>query len=74
MLIDSVAVAGIGIVIYPILKKHYETLALGYVGARIFEGVADAVIATSQLLLLTLSREYVKEETPTAKTDINKKK
>ncbi|MBK5191061.1 MAG: DUF4386 domain-containing protein, partial [Methanosarcinales archaeon] len=39
VLIDAVAVAGIGIVIYPILKKHNETLALGYAGARIVESV-----------------------------------
>jgi len=37
VLIDAVAVAGIAIVIYPILKKYNEALALGYVGARIVE-------------------------------------
>jgi hypothetical protein len=73
-IILTASVVAIPIVVFPLLSEHNEILALGYVGARIFEGVADAVIATSQLLLLTLSREYVKEETPTAKTDINKKK
>jgi hypothetical protein len=67
----TASVVAIPIVMFPILKEYSESLALGYVGARIFEGVADAVIATSQLLLLTLSREFVKTETSTAKTEIN---
>ena len=41
---------------------HHEILALGYVVARIFEGIADAAIALSQLMLLTLSREFVKAD------------
>jgi hypothetical protein len=56
---------------FPILSEHNEILALGYVAARIFEGFFDAVIAISMLLLLTLSREFVKAGTPTAKTDID---
>jgi hypothetical protein len=64
VLIDAVAVAGIGIVIYPILKKHYETLALGYVGARIVEGVLFCVNVITILTLLTLSQEFVKAGAP----------
>ena len=60
VLIDAVAVAGIGIVIYPILKKHNETLALGYAGARIAEGVLFVVNIITILTLLTLSQEFVK--------------
>ncbi|MDH5186036.1 MAG: DUF4386 domain-containing protein [candidate division WOR-3 bacterium] len=66
VLIDSVAVAGIGIVIYPILKKHNETSALGYAGARIVEGVLFIVNAITTLTLLTLSREFVKAGAPDA--------
>ncbi len=58
VLIDAVAVAGIAIVIYPVLKKHNEALALGYVGARIVEGVLFSVNAITILTLLTLSQEY----------------
>ena len=43
LLIDSAAVVGIAVMMFPILKKHNESLALGYVGARIFEGFFDAV-------------------------------
>jgi hypothetical protein len=66
VLIDSVAVAGIGIMIYPILKKHNETLALGYAGARIVEGVLFIVNVIAILTLLTLSQEFVKAGAPDA--------
>ena len=66
MLMDAVAVAGIAIVIYPILKKHNETLALGYVGARIVECVLFIIVVISTLTLLTLSQEFVKAGSPDA--------
>jgi hypothetical protein len=69
----TASVVAIPIVMFPILREHNESLALGYVVARIFEGFFDAVIAISLLLLLTLSREFVKAGTPTAKTDIDEK-
>jgi hypothetical protein len=53
-------------VIYPILKKHNETLALGYVGARIAEGVLFIVNVITILTLLTLSQEFVKAGAPDA--------
>ena len=34
----TASVVAIPIMMFPILKKHNESLALGYVGARIFEG------------------------------------
>jgi hypothetical protein len=67
----TASVVAIPILMYPIFREHSESLALGYVGARIFEGFFDAVIAISILLLLTLSREYVNAGTPAAETDIN---
>jgi MFS family permease len=59
-IITAVAVASIAIVIYPILKKHNEALALGYVGARIAEGLLFIVNIIAILTLLTLSQEFVK--------------
>ena len=38
-IIAAAAVVGIPIAMFPILKKYNEGLALGYVGARIFEGL-----------------------------------
>ena len=60
VLIDCVAVAGIAIVIYPVLKKHNEALALGYVGARIGESLLFSVNVITTLTLLTLSQEFAK--------------
>jgi hypothetical protein len=66
VLIDAVAVAGIGIMIYPILKKHNEALALGYAGARIAEGVLFIVNVIAILILLALSQDFVKAGVPDA--------
>lgn len=60
VLIDAVAVAAIAIVIYPVLKKHNETLALGYFGARIGESVLFSVNVIATLTLLTLSQEFTR--------------
>jgi len=60
----TASVVAIPIVMFPILRKHNEYLALGYVGARIFEGFFDAVNVISLLLLLSLSREFVTAGAP----------
>jgi hypothetical protein len=60
----TASVVAIPIIMFPILKEHNERLALGYIGARIFEGFFDAVIAISFLLLLTLSQEFVEAGAP----------
>jgi len=62
----TASVVAIPIMMFPILKMHNESLALMYVGAKIFEGASDAVLAISKLLLLTLSREYVNAVAPVA--------
>jgi hypothetical protein len=66
LLTMTASVVSIPIVIYPILKKRNETLALGYVGARIFEGFFSAVNIISLLSLLSLSREFVNASAPLA--------
>ena len=62
--IMGVACAGIGLALYPILKKYNEGLAIGSVGFRIIEGVVDIVGALSLVALLALSREFVKAGAP----------
>jgi len=62
----TASVVAIPIMMFPILKKQNESLALGYVGARIFEGFFDAVIAISLVLILTLSRKFVEAGAPDA--------
>ncbi|MFC1922994.1 DUF4386 domain-containing protein, partial [Chloroflexota bacterium] len=63
-LVLTASVVAIPIVMYPILKKQNGSLALGYFGARIFEGFFDALMAISLLLLLTLSREFIEVGSP----------
>jgi len=62
LLIMAFACAGIAIGLYPILKKHNESLALGAVGFRIIENVFQIVAALGLLLLLIISQEYVKAD------------
>jgi hypothetical protein len=62
--IMGAACAGIAISLYPVLKRHNESLALGSVGFRIIEGVLDIVGVISLLLLLTLSQEFVRAGAP----------
>ena len=66
MLIDAVAVAAIAILLYPVLKKHNVSIALGYVGARIVECVLFIIVVLSTLSLLTLSLEFIKAGAPSA--------
>jgi hypothetical protein len=57
-LINGIAVVGIGVLMFPILKRHHEPIALGYLVLRIIEAVFCCVIVISPLSLLALSREY----------------
>jgi len=59
-LIMGVSLVGIAVMIFPILKKVNEGLALAYVGFRTLECVILIIVAMSLLSLLTLSQEYVK--------------
>ncbi len=58
-LILAVSVMGIGFVIFPLLKKQDEALALGYVSIRLTEAVFIVIASLSLLSVLTLSQEYV---------------
>ena len=62
--IMAVALAGVAITVYPILKKHNEALALGYVAATIIDGVLFIASILARLTLLTLSKEFVKAGAP----------
>ena len=65
-LVWAASAVAITVLMFPILKKQNEGLALGYVGARIFEGVIAVVGAISGLLLITLSQEFVIAGAPDA--------
>ncbi len=59
-LINGIAVVGIAVMLFPILKQYNESISLGYVGFRIIESVFCIVSAIIPLLLITLSQEYLK--------------
>lgn len=56
--INSAAVISIAVLLFPILKKQHEGMALGYVGFRILESAILIVGTISLLSLVTLSQEY----------------
>ncbi|WP_430969071.1 DUF4386 domain-containing protein [Spongiimicrobium sp. 2-473A-2-J] len=58
MLIDAISVAFIAILLFPILKRNSERLALGYVGMRIMEGILFAAYVAILLTVLSISKEY----------------
>ncbi len=60
VLFSALTTAAIPIVLFPILRKHNETIAFGYIAARIIESISLIIIAISSLSILTLSREYIK--------------
>jgi len=64
--INALAVVGIAVLLFPILKKQNESIALGYVGIRTAEFPILLVWLLSPLLLITLSQEYVKAGAPDA--------
>jgi hypothetical protein len=55
----GLAVVGIAVFLFPILKKHNEPIALGYVSIRSAEFTLILVWSISPLMLITLGQEYV---------------
>jgi hypothetical protein len=67
VLIMGLALALVPVMMFPILKKYNEALALGYVVFRgALETVMYIILAITLLFLLPLSQEYVKTGTPYA--------
>ena len=62
--IMGVACAGIGLALYPVLKKYNEGLAIGSAGFRVIEGALQVVGALLYVFLLALSQEFVKAGAP----------
>ena len=57
-LVNAIAVIGIGVLMFTVLKRHNETMAAGYLSLRIVEAVFCSVIVISPLSLIRLSQEY----------------
>ena len=60
----GIACAGIGLALYPILKKYNQGLAIGSAGFRLIEGMTSVVGALLYVFLLALSQEFVKAGAP----------
>jgi hypothetical protein len=65
-LIWALAVVGIPVMLFPVLKKHNEALALGFFSFRFIEGISTIVGSIILLSLLTLSQEFVMAGAPAA--------
>jgi hypothetical protein len=65
-LIWALAVVGIPVMLFPILKKHYKALALGFHSLRFVEAISTIVGSIILLTLLTLSQEFVRAGAPDA--------
>jgi hypothetical protein len=65
-LVNSIAYVGIAVLMFPILKHRFESLALAYVGFRIIEFILQLAADISPLALLNLSEEFVKAGSPGA--------
>lgn len=56
--INAMAVVGIAMLLYPILKRHNEGFALGYFGSRMIESVLLLLSAIGPFVLIALSHDY----------------
>ncbi|MBB4914264.1 DUF4386 domain-containing protein [Streptosporangium saharense] len=57
MLANSAAVAGIGVLMFPVLRRHHELSAHVYLVSRVVEAVMLAVGVVFLLLLIPLARD-----------------
>jgi hypothetical protein len=65
-LINGLCVIGIAVMMFPILKKYNEALALGYVALRIIEAIIVIAAVITPLALIAISQEYVSVGAPDA--------
>jgi len=57
-LINAIAVIGIAVMLFRVLKAYNENIALGYLGFRIIESMVCIVAAICPLLLITLGQQH----------------
>lgn len=71
LLVDCVAVVIIPVLLFPIFRKHSESLARLYPVSRVIESVVLVIGVVGLLSLLTLSREYANTSTDASTLDIS---
>lgn len=64
--LNVAAILGIAVLLFPLLRRHGEGIALWYVGLRIIEGATYVLGMVSALSLLTLSEDSVAAGAPGA--------
>jgi hypothetical protein len=64
--INGIAFVGIAVLMFPVFKTRFESLALGYVGMRVIEFIMQIAADIGLLSLLALSEEFVKAGAPQA--------
>ena len=62
-LLEVSLVMGIAFILFRILKIHSDSLAISYVGFRIFESIMLVIALMCPLILITLSYEYIENST-----------
>ena len=63
-MVNNIAIVGIALVIYPVLKPFSERLALGYIAARTIESAVFIIGTGGLLALLFVSKEFVAAGAP----------
>lgn len=64
LVVQTIAVVGIAVMAFPVLKRVHEGLALGYAAVRTLEGVMVLVGATSALAVVTLGESGIEAAQP----------
>jgi hypothetical protein len=59
-IVNGVAYVGIAVLVFPILRQRFESMALWYVGFRVIEFVMQTLSDISPLSLVRLSEEFVR--------------
>ncbi len=60
-LVLAFTIIGISVIMFPIVKKESESIAIGYVTFRLLEATIIIIGIISLLAIVTLSQEYAKE-------------
>ena len=58
--LNGIAVIGIAVSLFPVLKRHSESMAAGYLSFRIIESLFCIAAAAIPLLIISLRGEYIK--------------
>jgi len=62
-MVNDIGIVFIGLLMYPILRKQSESMALGYLSMRMFESLLMIVGVFFAMLLIPLSREFINAST-----------